>query len=55
MTTIRLFYKENSAKDKTYIDAAYNGINKFLDDFLPIVTSDNYKLQTQRQMEFSKA
>lgn len=26
MTTIRIFYNENSAKDKTYIDAAYKGI-----------------------------
>lgn len=55
MTTVRLFYKENSAKDKTYIDAAYNGINKFLDEFLPIVTSDNSESNFQRQMEFSKA
>ena len=36
MTTVRLFYRENSAKGKDYIDAAYNGINKFLDDLLPI-------------------
>ena len=25
MTTVRIFYNENSAKDKTYIDAAYKG------------------------------
>lgn len=37
MTTVRLFYRDNSAKDKDYIDAAYNGINKFLDDFIPVV------------------
>ena len=55
MTTVRLFYKENSAKDKTYIDAAYNGINKFLDDFLPIVSRENYEEKIQRQIEFSKA
>ena len=36
MTTVRLYYRENSAKGKDYIDAAYNGINKFLDDVLPI-------------------
>ncbi len=28
MTTIRIFYNENSAKDKTYIDAAYKGIEE---------------------------
>ena len=55
MTTVRLFYKENSAKDKTYIDAAYNGINKFLDDFLPVVVKENSSMQNQRQMELSKA
>ena len=37
MTTVRLYYRENSAKGKDYIDAAYNGINKFLDDFIPLV------------------
>ena len=31
MTTVRIYYNENSAKDKTYIDYAYNGINGFLD------------------------
>ena len=34
MTTVRIFYKENSAKDKTYIDHAYKGINSFLDTAL---------------------
>ena len=28
MTTIRIFYNENSAKDKTYIDAAYKGVEE---------------------------
>ena len=31
MTTVRIFYNENSAKDKTYIDFAYKGINSFLE------------------------
>ena len=31
MTTVRIYYNENSAKDKTYIDYAYKGINGFLD------------------------
>lgn len=31
MSTVRIFYKDNSAKDKTYIDDAYRGINAFLD------------------------
>lgn len=30
MTTVRIFYNENSAKDKTYIDAAYKGLDGFL-------------------------
>lgn len=30
MTTVRIFYNDNSAKDKTYIDAAYRGIDSFL-------------------------
>ena len=34
MTTVRIFYNENSAGDKEYIDAAYKGVNAFLDDFL---------------------
>ncbi len=32
MTTVRIYYNQNSAKDKTYIDAAYKGIQSFLDD-----------------------
>ncbi len=28
MTTIRIFYQSNSAKDKTYIDAAFKGITE---------------------------
>ena len=31
MTTVRIYYKDNSAKDKTYIDMAFKGINGFLD------------------------
>lgn len=31
MSTVRIFYKDNSAKDKEYIDAAFKGINGFLD------------------------
>lgn len=34
MTTVRIYYKNNSAKDKTYIDYAYKGIECFLDDVL---------------------
>ena len=34
MTTVRIYYNENSAKDKTYIDYAYTGINGFLDAYL---------------------
>ncbi len=30
MTTVRIFYNDNSAKDKTYIDAAYKGLDGFL-------------------------
>ncbi|MDR1026122.1 MAG: HAD hydrolase-like protein [Lactobacillus sp.] len=33
MTTVRLYYKNNSARDKTYIDAAYKGLESFLDAF----------------------
>ncbi len=32
MTTVRIYYNQNSAKDKTYIDAAYKGIQSFLED-----------------------
>lgn len=28
MTTVRIFYQSNSAKDKTYIDAAYKGVEE---------------------------
>lgn len=31
MTTIRIYYNQNSAKDKEYIDAAYKGVQSFLD------------------------
>ena len=34
MTTVRIYYKNNSAKDKTYIDYAYKGIESFLDDVI---------------------
>ncbi|MBQ9236085.1 MAG: HAD-IA family hydrolase [Alphaproteobacteria bacterium] len=34
MTTVRIYYKNNSAKDKTYIDYAYKGIESFLDEVL---------------------
>ena len=33
MTTVRIFYNHNSSKDKEYIDAAYKGIEGFLDAF----------------------
>lgn len=31
MTTVRIYYRENSAKDKTYIDMAFKGIDGFLE------------------------
>ncbi len=31
MTTVRIYYHNNSAKDKTYIDYAYKGLMSFLD------------------------
>ena len=34
MTTVRIYYKNNSANDKTYIDYAYKGIESFLDDII---------------------
>ena len=34
MTTVRIYYKNNSAKDKTYIDYAYKGIESFLEDVI---------------------
>jgi len=33
MTTVRLYYRDNSAKDKEYIDHAYKGIFAFLDAY----------------------
>lgn len=39
MTTVRIFYKENSAKDKPYIDAAFKGVNGFLDEVIPLVNA----------------
>lgn len=38
MTTVRIYYKENSAGDKTYIDEAYKGIDGFLDKIIPMVS-----------------
>lgn len=35
MTTVRIYYKNNSAKDKTFIDYAYKGLLNFLDDIIP--------------------
>ncbi len=32
MTTVRIYYRNNSAKDKKFIDYAYKGIENFLDD-----------------------
>ena len=32
MTTIRIYYNQNSAKDKPYIDTAYKGLQSLLDD-----------------------
>ena len=37
MTTVRIYYKNNSAKDKTYIDYAYKGIESFLEEALKSV------------------
>ena len=34
MTTVRLYYNNNSSKDLPYIDAAYNGIDNFIDAFV---------------------
>ena len=34
MTTIRIFYQNNSAKDKPYIDAAYKGIKECVETLL---------------------
>lgn len=35
MMTVRIYYNENSARDKTYIDAAYKGIEAFLEEVSP--------------------
>jgi len=32
MKTVRIFYNENSTKDKDFIDYAYKGVNAFVDD-----------------------
>ncbi len=34
MTTVRIYYHNNSTKDKTFIDYAYKGIESFLEDVL---------------------
>ena len=34
MTTVRIFYKDNSSRDKPYIDYAYKGVQSFLDECL---------------------
>lgn len=34
MTTVRIYYHNNSAKDKKYIDYAYKGIESFLENVL---------------------
>ena len=34
MQTVRIFYNENSAKDKEYIDYAFKGVNAFVDELL---------------------
>ena len=34
MTTVRIYYNDNSTGDKEYIDAAYKGVISFIDDFL---------------------
>ncbi len=31
MTTVRIYYRDNSAKDKTYIDAAFKGVEACID------------------------
>ena len=35
MTTVRIYYKNNSAQDKTYIDYAYKGLMSLLDEIVP--------------------
>ena len=47
MTTVRIFYNENSAKDKTYIDEAYKGVNNLLDEYirqLPVNNNNDLKV-----------
>ena len=44
MTTVRIYYKNNSAKDKTYIDFAFKGAEAFLDE---IISSDARKVAAQ--------
>lgn len=34
MTTVRIYYQNNSTKDKTFIDYAYKGIESFLNDVI---------------------
>lgn len=34
MKTVRIFYNENSSKDKEFIDYAYKGVNAFVDDLI---------------------
>lgn len=34
MTTVRIYYKNNSAKDKTFIDHAYKGVESFLEEVI---------------------
>lgn len=34
MTTVRIFYNDNSTKDKGFIDFAYKGVNSFVDTLL---------------------
>lgn len=35
MDTVRIYYRNNSAKDKTYIDYAYKGLESFVEAILP--------------------
>lgn len=44
MTTVRIFYNENSAKGKTYIDHAFKGVESFLSH---IQTADYQSLAAQ--------
>lgn len=40
MTTVRIYYSNNSSKDLPYIDAAYNGVYGFIDDFCQKISAD---------------